>query len=368
MGIMKSVPTWFRARVAGKRPIWAALAFSTPLDVWAFAALLKAGGSEWMEAAPRRIHDAQQEAWAWGERTRWRDVDGFALVGALVDAQAIRTGLVSARCVCEGLTGALADQARRAPEVLYWLRLLLISETRNGADSLALLHSAFWLLMIQPGLQAEIARRQDAHIGSHAGLIRLLMHMKAAGVPPDLADEKLNDEIAIVRRIVWSKLSTGIRAAVEGDGDRSERERHRTSTLDAFVLDTIMKEYGVDGLEARARSLNGELNIAPRAIANDIADEQKREWREWRPMASPDVEDLAFLYEGASAPSAEEDLRASDKRAIYKALSPLEREVFDLCERCDDDEIAQRLGLKAGTIRGLKARIRKKLKVFLIDM
>ena len=117
MGIMKSVPTWFRARVAGKRPIWAALAFSTPLDVWAFAALLKAGGSEWMEAAPRRIHDAQQEAWAWGERTRWRDVDGFALVGALVDAQAIRTGLVSARRVCEGLTGALADQARRAPEV-----------------------------------------------------------------------------------------------------------------------------------------------------------------------------------------------------------------------------------------------------------
>ena len=190
------------------------------------------------------------------------------------------------------------------------------------------------------------------------------MHMKAAGVPPDLADEKLNDEIAIVRRIVWSKLSTGIRAAVEGDGDRSERERHRTSTLDAFVLDTIMKEYGVDGLEARARSLNGELNIAPRAIANDIADEQKREWREWRPMASPDVEDLAFLYEGASAPSAEEDLRASDKRAIYKALSPLEREVFDLCERCDDDEIAQRLGLKAGTIRGLKARIRKNSKFF----
>src|SRR5262249_17993370 len=133
--------------------------------------------------------------------------------------------------------------------------------------------------------------------------------------------------------------------------DAFERERYRKAALDYAVLDTVAQRWDIDGLEALARSLNGELDIAPKAIADDLRDREKHERRRPDP---PDLDaDLAATLDGprrddseslrryrslmaaTAAPSAEETFRGSDTRAMRKKLSRNELRVFELM--CRDD-------------------------------
>src|SRR5262249_20257128 len=148
----------------------------------------------------------------------------------------------------------------------------------QGGDPLALLREALRIrfsLELQPGLQEEIATRMRSHVGVAAGLVRLISGLLAAGVPPDLAgEERLINEIAALGQMI----PRDIKAAAGGRQiealDAFERERYRKAALDYAVLDTVAQRWDIDGLEALARSLNGELDIAPKAIADDLRDRE----------------------------------------------------------------------------------------------
>ncbi len=96
---------------------------------------------------------------------------------------------------------------------------------------------------------------------------------------------------------VLKHLPRAVRAAIvreETSGQTSPAQTLR-QTVDRQTFETTLARFGRDAWEAVARALDGNLNIAPEAIANKLQDERRqRRRREDRERPSQKLQDIQF--------------------------------------------------------------------------
>lgn len=267
------------AVVCNSQPLWRRRA--TASEALAILRLPLGARTAIVDAIEQTDLEVQREvaSVAWGAVASRDLVDGWIAGKAAT--------LAAAHCPLPGMPPELTLP-------VYLTKLLGFPE-RPGRPSV--FRMAIWLIRARPYVIGEIQVRLQRHVGGHAAVVRLLTaplvdeaaEQRLRSRIRDLVDERLSDELERLRRIVRGKhLSRGLRTFLDasdgawsGDHDDDDRKGHDGLTID-HVLRTLAKDYGGEPLEILARALDGELDIAPLAIARDVQNERDSYMRERR--------------------------------------------------------------------------------------
>ncbi len=220
-----------------------------------------------------------------------------------------------------------------------------------------------------PLAEAEIRRRGVRHVGYHAAMLLLI----AVVLDEGCTDKALLDQDAEQALKVLERAARGVRPGIplEKEEWRAELGRVLPEEIRGQIFETLTHKYpGLDTRELLARSLKGELDIAPRAIRDDLAKSVARERRE-----IPILIRERPAGEDAESPRSWEDALPSrefnpEEAACFQALltrlrdDPRCRRLLQAMQGAETQkEIAARLGVEERTVRNWRAKLRELLEL-----
>jgi hypothetical protein len=285
--------------------------------------------------------------------------------------------------VARGLTAflpagfELPDRSRR---LLYFQALLVVamaSMSRQGPTKengvLVDVVRGAAALFGSAAIDAETGRRCEAHVGSAAGLLLAVMGLKRAVPEEALPSDESTQVVAAleglrkaVRRIDRPRVLKGVVRA--GDWEEANAD------IRAQILLTLEARWGqLHPLDALALGLDGRLDIAPRAVYDDLIDRGRQ-------SAVREKFEVLFWEREPTVPvSGPEDPRADSWEPSATAWQPDEEAAMDeLLARLSGNpavvryllaafngeaqiEVAARLKVSDRTVRNLHKRFRELL-------
>lgn len=253
----------------------------------------------------------------------WSQVNSWDLV-AIVEAHA--TLLISMEAFLPSGFAHLPPVARR----FLWTNAMIITgleEAEAGGQPrpLLLAHLTTFAYLAGPRAETEITRRGLKNVGFYEAMVVLLTRALAARPNDSVLDNDLEQVLVKVRKAVWKKIPKWAKAEiadVEASGKTSPYDALKAA-IDRQAVETGLKDWAEEPLEVLARSLDGELNIAPQAIGNDLTD-LARSLNRKRKLETPAEEGILvrLVEEGdtpeipSSLPDAEGLLRRLDAESL----------------------------------------------------
>jgi len=259
-------PSWFRPRWSAESFWWRQRV--TEWEAVALLALPHEARAAIVDAVDRALLAVQGEI----AQATWGAVSGWTLVAHWWDGKA--AALAAEHRPLRPMPAELAA-------VLYLAKLHFAPKPPEASSALK---TAIWLIAVRPHVIGEMQKRLWQHVGGHAALVRLFTaslvdETAERRLRPQIrerVDERLSDELERLRRIVRGKhLSRGLRTFLDqSDGAWSGGRKGQDGLTIDHVLRTLAKDFSGDPLELLARALDGELDVAPLAIARDIEHER----------------------------------------------------------------------------------------------
>ncbi len=226
----------------------------------------------------------------------------------------------------------------------------------------------------------EMSRRGSKHVGMHMALLLLAARGGAHAAVVAQALEAL-------RKAMHKKIPPGTRDVIgraSHTGGKTDFHAAWQSERDLQSFETGHQRWGrhLDWRTLLTRGFGGGLDIAPRAIADDLTDSARKLSKLPIPVPFESVlhEELPaearFMVEKLNEPAEDLARREAevfadrlllDQLKAAAGLSPLEAEVFEIVRALGDEHgaiktAAERLGIKAGTARVTWFRAMKKLR------
>lgn len=135
-----------------------------------------------------------------------------------------------------------------------------------------------WAESIGDPAAREIGRRGAKHPGGfYAATLLLGNALRGIGMRDPRLEKQAESCLNTLRKFTWSKIPPGVLQTVsESEATSVDREK----VLDDQIIETVATRWGtseLDPLEVVRRALSGKLDIAPRAVANDLVDRARHE-------------------------------------------------------------------------------------------
>jgi hypothetical protein len=318
----------------------------------------------------------QRETKAALKETDWSQVSDNELVAYGEGRAAVLAGIASF------LPSAYKDIpfAERCSLFVHLLVVFGIGAVAAGAPVSPLFLALEAVRLHQGGRYAirEMSRRGSTHVGMHMAL--LLLAAQSAH------EEVVAQALEALRKAMYKKIPDGTRKLIgragRTVGTTSAAHAALRAAMDAQSFETGQRRWGAgDWRTLLTQGFAGKLDIAPRAVADDLKDSARALRQlpipvpfgnvlrdEWPDEARSMVKTLNESAKDLARREAEgfEGRLLLDQLKAEADLSPREAEVFDIIRELGDEHgaikaAAERLGIKEGTARVTWFRALRKL-------
>ncbi len=345
------------------RPSWFTLALDRP-SPWAEIRIDPAGARAWVAGvaelwlppgpAPELVRLWEQFIACQArmredlDRMEWSEVSAWDLVAWVEAAVSVQLGIL------RFLPPEVADLD---PNVRRWLFVqALILKGLETAASGELAHPLLPALraaasyMGGDAADAKIGRRGAGHVGFLAGMLCLLMAALRQGALGSALAGDQERAVEALKKSVWRRVPA---------------EQH-PEVLGQIQL-TLEERWGqLDPLETLARALQGELNIAPRAIQDDLLDQLRGEVR--REQVEVQFKERTEMEDGGEDMVPSPEWGPEEERRWRECLSLVEHDarfrrlLLAAMEGAETEkEIAERLRVTDRTVRNWITLLKERL-------
>lgn len=172
------------------------------------------------------------------------------------------------------------DQLLRSAQTWLYLFQLIVTGTAEATkpqtahpEPLELARRAIHVRLAGPYARGEIQRRIKQHVGSPVGELLLWRGIDAesdqGSLLQTLDGEAIVEEILDkLRACSWRQTKQRVAKVVKDEALVAETLK---AQLSMEIYETVVTRWGgLEGLDALARSLDGQFNIAPRAVADRV--------------------------------------------------------------------------------------------------
>ena len=179
-------------------------------------------------------------------------------------------GIEYARNIMAGLDAMIppdSPYAALSSEGRFWLFLHLVWRRSTERPRELPMLKVVWYLTNSKAFAEEWARRFGDHAGVWAATFVGASQAEARGeyVSAREYEEKLN----ALRRVSWKHIGFGVQDELKSQQPNSPGWGNLRRELNSYVTQKVLKRWGsADMRDLAARSLDGELDIAPEAIGN----------------------------------------------------------------------------------------------------
>ena len=179
-------------------------------------------------------------------------------------------GIEYARNIMAGLDAMIppdSPYAALSSEGRFWLFLHLVWRRSTERPRELPMLKVVWYLTNSQAFAEEWARRFGDHAGVWAATFVGASQAEARGeyVSAREYEEKLN----ALRRMSWKHIGFGVQDELKSQQPNSPGWGNLRRELNSYVTQKVLKRWGsADMRDLAARSLDGELDIAPEAIGN----------------------------------------------------------------------------------------------------
>ncbi len=150
-----------------------------------------------------------------------------------------------------------------ADEHLLLCMLGLLAEEQREVIA----HHILLFIIMVPYVQAELVRRAHTHVGFPAALLVLLHQLEASA---DVAWQPSAAGDAMATVALHRLMKSTVRSSISRAAGRAPEQELRDN-LPGEIWQTVIRRFGQrDALDVLARAFDGQLNIAPRAIVDDV--------------------------------------------------------------------------------------------------